>query len=81
MLFRSPGFPPGAVRNRTEGQTRAVVVFGHTHAAYERMVRGVFYVNPGYAGRPKHGALRSLAILDWDPGQWPPQVRFQDLTT
>ena len=39
------------------------VVFGHTHTACEQMVAGVLYLNPGYAGRPKGGTRRSVAIL------------------
>jgi hypothetical protein len=39
------------------------VIFGHTHKKYTGMVNGVLYVNPGYAGKPRFGAERSVAIL------------------
>ena len=42
------------------------VVFGHTHQKFAEMVNGVFYFNPGYAGKPKLGADRSVAILHLD---------------
>ena len=39
------------------------VVFGHTHKAFCEMIGGVLYLNPGYAGKPKFGAERTVAIL------------------
>jgi len=43
-----------------------VVVFGHTHKAYDYPVNGTRYFNPGYAGRPKSGQARSVAIFHCD---------------
>jgi uncharacterized protein len=40
-----------------------VVVFGHTHKQFAERVDGVFFFNPGYAGKPKLGAERSVALL------------------
>jgi len=40
-----------------------VVVFGHTHKKFAEIVDGVFFVNPGYAGKPRFGAERSVALL------------------
>ena len=40
-----------------------VVVFGHTHLAFRGTIDGVLYLNPGYAGKPKYGAERTVAIL------------------
>jgi putative phosphoesterase len=40
-----------------------VVVFGHTHKRYSETFDGVLYFNPGYSGKPKHNAERSVAIL------------------
>jgi hypothetical protein len=39
------------------------VVFGHTHKAFCETIGGVLYLNPGYAGKPKFGAERTVAIL------------------
>ena len=39
------------------------VVFGHTHKACWETIDGVWYLNPGYAGKPKFGAERTVAIL------------------
>ncbi|HKW30210.1 MAG TPA: metallophosphoesterase family protein [Verrucomicrobiae bacterium] len=43
-----------------------VVVFGHTHRRFCESIGGVLYFNPGYAGQPKWGVERSVAILDGD---------------
>ena len=43
-----------------------VVIFGHTHRKFAETVNGIFYFNPGYAGRPKFGAERSVAIFHLD---------------
>ncbi len=40
------------------------VIFGHTHQIYSLRHRGILFVNPGYAGRPRQGQERHLAILD-----------------
>lgn len=40
-----------------------VVVFGHTHKAFDRVVGGVRFFNPGYSGKPKLSTARSVAIL------------------
>ncbi len=44
----------------------AAVVFGHTHKRFAETVNGVFFLNPGYAGKPKFGVERSVAILHCD---------------
>ena len=41
----------------------AVVVFGHTHKKFAETINGTLFFNPGYAGKPKAGAERSVAIL------------------
>jgi len=55
-------------RERPDG-----VVFGHTHKAFYRTMDGVRYLNPGYAGKPKHGTERSVAILHDDGNEIRPE--------
>jgi putative phosphoesterase len=43
-----------------------LVVFGHTHKKFAGTVNGVLFFNPGYAGKPKFGTERSVAILHCD---------------
>ncbi len=45
------------------------VVFGHTHKKYAEVINGVLFFNPGYAGKPKFGAERSVALLHLDDGK------------
>lgn len=42
------------------------VIFGHTHKKFADTVDGVFFFNPGYAGKPRFGAERSVALLHLD---------------
>ena len=43
-----------------------VVVFGHTHRRFCETIGGILFLNPGYAGAPKVGQERSVAILHCD---------------
>lgn len=43
-----------------------VVLFGHTHQQFNHAINGVWFLNPGYAGKPKSGAARSVALLEGD---------------
>ncbi len=54
------------LRLRIARERPDAVVFGHTHKAFYGTIDGVWYLNPGYAGKPKSGEARSVAILDCD---------------
>jgi hypothetical protein len=54
------------VQARIERDRPDVVVFGHTHKKFAETVDGVLFFNPGYAGKPKFGAERSVAFLHLD---------------
>ncbi|HTY86675.1 MAG TPA: metallophosphoesterase family protein [Candidatus Acidoferrum sp.] len=54
------------LRLRIARERTDVVVFGHTHQQFWRMMDGVWFFNPGYAGKPKSGAERSVAVLHCD---------------
>ena len=54
------------IGNRVRRERPDLVVFGHTHKKFSETVHGVHYFNPGYAGKPKFGAERSVAILELD---------------
>jgi hypothetical protein len=41
-----------------------VVVFGHTHRRFCETIGSTLFLNPGYAGKPRFGLPRSVAILD-----------------
>jgi len=54
------------LRLRIAREQPDVVVFGHTHKPFREVIGGVLFLNPGYAGKPKFGAERSVAILQCD---------------
>ncbi len=61
------------VKERIAKDRPHAVVFGHTHKAFAQTVNGIFFFNPGYAGKPKFGAERSVAILHLDGGKIRPE--------
>jgi putative phosphoesterase len=54
-----------------------VVVFGHTHRQFLEPVGGVLFLNPGYAGKPRFGQDRSVAIAEVRDGKL--EVQFHTL--
>ena len=61
------------LRLRVARERPDVVVFGHTHKAFWGTFGGVLYLNPGCAGKPKHGTECSLAILHCDENEIRPE--------
>src|SRR5208282_758353 len=59
----NPRAPTGELRLRIARERPDAVVFGHTHKVFSETIDGVLYLNPGYAGKPKFGAERSVAVL------------------
>lgn len=51
---------------RVKRERPDVVVFGHTHRQFDVTLDGIRFFNPGYSGKPKHGADRSIAVLHCD---------------
>ena len=49
------------------------IVFGHTHKRFSETRNGVFFFNPGYAGKPKLGTERSVALLHLEAGGFRPE--------
>jgi len=59
----NPFAPDEKLAHRLAAVRPDVVVFGHTHKEFNQVIGGVRFFNPGYAGKPKHGTPRSVAIL------------------
>jgi uncharacterized protein len=55
-----------SLRSRIDEERPEVVVFGHTHKPFSQMFGGILFFNPGYAGKPRFGMERTVAILRWD---------------
>ena len=51
------------IRDRITLAQPDVVVFGHTHQSHEERRGGTHFINPGYAGKPRFGMERSVALL------------------
>jgi len=50
------------------------VIFGHTHKAYQQRIGDILFINPGYAGRPKLGQSRTVAVLHADGLDMKPEI-------
>jgi putative phosphoesterase len=59
----NPVAPAEPLRRRLAQMRPAVVVFGHTHRAFEQSIDGTLFFNPGYAGKPRFAQPRSVAVL------------------
>jgi putative phosphoesterase len=51
------------IRERIARELPDVVVFGHTHQPHEERRGKTLFINPGYAGKPRFGMERSVALL------------------
>jgi len=69
--------PEPTIRERIIRENPDIVIFGHTHRAFQETVRKTLYLNPGYAGRRKMGAQRSVAIIECEGRNT--KVEFIDL--
>lgn len=61
-----PFSPPDRIQEIIERDRPAAVIFGHTHHAFCQTIGRVLFVNPGYAGHPKFGIERKVALLHCD---------------
>jgi putative phosphoesterase len=64
----NPHAPADPLKRRLIREKPDVVVFGHTHQAFDATLGGIRYFNPGYAGKPKFGTERSAAIWHCESG-------------
>lgn len=62
----NPQAPDERLHSKIAKAKPDIVVFGHTHKAYDQVVDGIRYFNPGYSGKPKFGTARSVAIFHCD---------------
>jgi len=62
----NPQMPDEALRRQITRHRPDVVVFGHTHKAFDQTVSSTRFFNPGYSGRPKFNQPRSIGLLHCD---------------
>lgn len=65
----SPRELSDSVKTRIAKDRPDAVVFGHTHKKFAETMNGTLFFNPGYAGKPKIGAERSVALIHLENGQ------------
>jgi putative phosphoesterase len=58
--------PSEVLRRQIHRHRPDVVVFGHSHKPFNQRVGDTLYFNPGYAGKPRFGQPRSVAVLHCD---------------
>jgi len=71
-----PLAPSPAFLRRLQTAAANVVVFGHSHRPFSRVIDGVHYLNPGSAGSPRFGLPATVCILHLGP----PSARPEFLT-
>lgn len=68
-----PRMPPVLLSNRVQREKPDLIVFGHTHKPFNKTVDGVWYFNPGYAGRMRFNLERTVAVLHFERGKIKPE--------
>ncbi|HSA00528.1 MAG TPA: metallophosphoesterase family protein [Candidatus Paceibacterota bacterium] len=63
-----PGHPSESLRKRLAREKPDWVVFGHTHRQFCKQITDVWYLNPGYAGKPRFNQPRSVAVVMMENG-------------
>jgi uncharacterized protein len=69
----NPSAPGDKIKGRIARERPDVVVFGHTHRRFCETIGGILFFNPGYAGKPRFGMERSIAILHCDEKEIRPE--------
>ena len=65
----NPHAPGERVLERIARELPDMIVFGHTHKRFCETIGRILFFNPGYAGKPRFGAERSVAILHCDENE------------
>lgn len=65
----NPTAPDEKLQARLTRDKPDAVIFGHTHKKYAETIGDILFFNPGYAGKPRPGTDRSVAILHVEDGQ------------
>lgn len=68
-----PNTPAVLLSDRVRNEKPDVIVFGHTHKPFNQTISGIWYFNPGYAGRERFGMERSVALLHFQKGKIRPE--------
>ena len=58
-----PDTPAVLHSDRVQREKPNVIVFDHTHKPFNQTIGGIWYFNPGYAGKQRFNLERSVALL------------------
>jgi putative phosphoesterase len=58
-----PDTPAVLHSDRVQREKPDVIVFGHTHKPFNQTIGGIWYFNPGYAGKMRFNLERSVALM------------------
>jgi uncharacterized protein len=59
----NPHAPADKLKSRIARERPDAIIFGHTHKPFYETIGGILFFNPGYAGKPKFGLERGIAVL------------------
>ena len=68
-----PDTPAVLLSHRVQLEKPDVIVFGHTHKPFNKTIGGIWYFNPGYAGKTRFGLERSVALLHFQRDKIKPE--------
>ncbi|HEY2084322.1 MAG TPA: metallophosphoesterase family protein [Verrucomicrobiae bacterium] len=68
-----PHTPAVLLSDRVRREKPDAIVFGHTHKPFNQTIEGIWYFNPGYAGKTRFGMDRSVAVLHFQRGKIKPE--------
>jgi hypothetical protein len=68
-----PHTPAVLLSERVQREKPDTIVFGHTHKPFNQTIGGIWYFNPGYAGRTRFGMERSVALFHFQKGKIKPE--------
>ena len=68
-----PDTPAVLHSDRVQREKPGVIVFGHTHKPFNQTIGGIWYFNPGYAGKQRFNLERSVALLHFHQDKIKPE--------
>jgi hypothetical protein len=68
-----PHTPAVLQSERVRREKPDAIVFGHTHKPFNQTIEGIWYFNPGYAGKTRFGMERTVALLHFQRGKIKPE--------
>jgi uncharacterized protein len=68
-----PDTPAVLLSHRVQQEKPDVIVFGHTHKPFNKTIDGIWYFNPGYAGKLRFNLERSVALLHFQRDKIKPE--------